>query len=461
MYDRKKDFCEQFGVVYTRGCEIDEKFDEEGKIIPEWEDRPIKGLDRKVRVLMDAQQYQMDTARQVREGGEDVYETFNIIVRRNAKENNFKSVLQSIRDVMSKQVSMPEWLHDVFLGYGNPAAASYRNMPDRVATLDFKDTFLSWEHLCSSFPEHTLELAGGAAAPAAPSAAKAKAKAKKTPSKKKRKTAAGAVSAGEEAATAAGAAPPPLYRLTFPKDLSDKNITVTPYMQPNRGPGVVIKKNAVPFTPVQTEAIRSGLNHGLTMVVGPPGTGKTDVAVQIVSNLYHSFPEQRTLIVTHANQALNDIFSKIMVRDIDERYLLRLGHGEKNLDTDKKFDVRGRVDFMLGQRLKQLAAVEHLGKSLGLADDVGYTCETAAHFNLFHIKSRWTAYVGELEEQPDKAVAELFPFSAFFADVPQPLFKGVRADDIEIAVRDLSLTIADRATPPHHVHVHTLSPHGS
>lgn len=37
-------------------------------------------------------------------------------------------------------------------------------------------------------------------------------------------------------------------------------------------------------------------------VVGPPGTGKTDVAVQIISNLYHNFPEQRTLIVTHSNQ---------------------------------------------------------------------------------------------------------------------------------------------------------------
>src|SRR4029434_4846292 len=37
-------------------------------------------------------------------------------------------------------------------------------------------------------------------------------------------------------------------------------------------------------------------------VVGPPGTGKTDVAVQIISNIYHNFPEQRTLIVTHCNQ---------------------------------------------------------------------------------------------------------------------------------------------------------------
>lgn len=34
------------------------------------------------------------------------------------------------------------------------------------------------------------------------------------------------------------------------------------------------KKNKVRFTTVQMEAIRSGMNPGLTMVVGPPGTGE-------------------------------------------------------------------------------------------------------------------------------------------------------------------------------------------
>ena len=63
-----------------------------------------------------------------------------------------------------------------------------------------------------------------------------------------------------------------------------------------------ITRNSIPFTPTQTEAIRAGMQPGLTMVVGPPGTGKTDVAVQIISNIYHNFPEQRTLIVTHSNQ---------------------------------------------------------------------------------------------------------------------------------------------------------------
>ena len=50
------------------------------------------------------------------------------------------------------------------------------------------------------------------------------------------------------------------------------------------------------------EAIKSGVNPGLTMVVGPPGTGKTDTAVQIMHVLYHNFPEQRTLLIAHSNQ---------------------------------------------------------------------------------------------------------------------------------------------------------------
>src|SRR5580698_9873682 len=90
-------------------------------------------------------------------------------------------------------------------------------------------------------------------------------------------------------------------------------------------------------TPPQIEAIKSGMQPGLTMVVGPPGTGKTDVAVQIISNLYHNFPEQRTLIVTHSNQALNQLFEKIMGLDVDERHLLRLGHGQEALETEKNF----------------------------------------------------------------------------------------------------------------------------
>ena len=41
--------------------------------------------------------------------------------------------------------------------------------------------------------------------------------------------------------------------------------------------------------------------------------------------------------MTHSNQALNQLFEKIMALDIDERHLLRLGHGEEELQTEKDF----------------------------------------------------------------------------------------------------------------------------
>ena len=98
--------------------------------------------------------------------------------------------------------------------------------------------------------------------------------------------------------------------------------------------GAETRKNAVRFTPAQIEAIKSGMEPGLTMVVGPPGTGKTDVAVQVIANIYHNWPEERTLIITHSNQALNQLFEKIIALDVDERHLLRLGHGEEALEVN-------------------------------------------------------------------------------------------------------------------------------
>ena len=55
----------------------------------------------------------------------------------------------------------------------------------------------------------------------------------------------------------------------------------------------------------QVEAIICGIQPGLTMVVGPPSIGKTDTVVQILNVVYHNCPSQRTLIITHSNQAFS------------------------------------------------------------------------------------------------------------------------------------------------------------
>lgn len=73
------------------------------------------------------------------------------------QENNFKAVLESIRDLMNEETIIPDWLTNIFLGYGDPAGAQYQNIvkedPEAfISTVDFKDTFLDKDHLIQSFP---------------------------------------------------------------------------------------------------------------------------------------------------------------------------------------------------------------------------------------------------------------------------------------------------------------------
>ena len=43
-------------------------------------------------------------------------------------------------------------------------------------------------------------------------------------------------------------------------------------------------------------------------------------------------------------QALNQLFEKIMALDIDERHLLRMGHGEEELETEKDYSRSVRLE---------------------------------------------------------------------------------------------------------------------
>jgi intron-binding protein aquarius len=401
-------FPEQFGVHAVRGCEVMEVVDEENNVLKDIEvegGKQRSGNLRIARVRLDAAQYQLDMSTSAQSSS--VYDSFNLLMRRKPKENNFKAVLETIRDLMNTRCVVPDWLHDVFLGYGDPGASIATN---KIPTIDFNDTFLNVDHLVASFPGHKFQFT--------------------TEDRDK-------------------LVPP--FRITFPSpsDVNGENdksqdkdqnkpLVVEPYVPPNPGPYPYNKpkQNQIPFTPIQVEAIRSGINEGLTMVVGPPGTGKTDVAVQIISCLYHNFPEQRILLVTHSNQALNQLFEKIMALNINERHLLRLGHGEKTLETEKDFSKFGRVNYMLALRLQHLAEVERLAATLNLSSDVAYTCETAAHFFRFHVLARWEEFLSNLEDtdkQPD-TIANTFPFLKFFENAPQPLFKCLSfEEDMEIA----------------------------
>ena len=91
QFDWSKPFVPQVGLAYVRGCEIEGMLDEEGRVIEEGpEPKPqLSGKNRTFRMWMDTNQYQQDMS-DVVSGKEDVYETFNILMRRKPKENNFK-----------------------------------------------------------------------------------------------------------------------------------------------------------------------------------------------------------------------------------------------------------------------------------------------------------------------------------------------------------------------------------
>ncbi|KAK4406328.1 RNA helicase aquarius [Sesamum angolense] len=391
---------QKLGLQCVRGCEIIEIRDEEGTLMNDFTGRikrdewkPPKGELRTVTVALDTAQYHMDVCDIAEKGADDVYGTFNILMRRKPKENNFKAILESIRDLMNETCIVPDWLHDIFLGYGNPSAAQWTNMPDLIEKVDFKDTFLDAAHVKESFPNYQVRFIN---------------------------------SDGTE-----NLQPCSPFRIKFPKNLEGKvhalpaNVTSTKssedascmeddhsdklellveaYVPPD--PGHIPKINQsrtqldlplhrtimilmVKGVHTKVEAIISGIQPGLTMVVGPPGTGKTDTAVQILNVLYHNCPSQRTLIITHSNQALNDLFEKIMERDVPARYLLRLGQGEQELATDLDFSRQGRVNAMLVRRLELLSEVERLARSLQLPED------------------------------------DRFPFKEFFSNTPKPIFTG-------------------------------------
>ena len=469
----------RYGLAYIRGAEVVEVRDAAGRLMNDFtgrvrrEDGPVRpaGTARTLALALDPAQYQADMeamagAAAAGRPAEDLYGTFNLVLRRSAKENNFKAVLECVRDLVveagggagpgAAASTLPAWLSDVILGYGDPGAAAWTALPrvvadgaaapapgsGHLAAVDFGDTFLDPAHVGASFPGYALRwvTADGAAWPQ-----------------------------GE-------ALPPPPYRLTFPASAFAAGggagggeatpghgcagrargggegapvLTVAPHPAPAHPgpypPPPDAPANRVRFTPTQVAAITAAVQPGLTLVVGPPGTGKTDTAVQAIRLLSSNRPAARTLLVTHSNAALNDLFAKLVAAGMPASRLLRLGAGEAELESGGvDFSRAGRVNAALARRLQLLAEVERLARHAGVSPPGGvvvtgtggegdgpspssapasYTCETAAHLWLLHVLAPWEKFSAGLagaRASPagltPALVRNTFPFAAYFAD---------------------------------------------
>ncbi|KXS09989.1 P-loop containing nucleoside triphosphate hydrolase protein [Gonapodya prolifera JEL478] len=449
--------------------------------------RKVSGVNRTYRVLLDPIKFADDRIRHptpVDDPTQTFHSTYNLIVRRKPAENNFKPLLETIRDlVLQGGAGVPRWLQDVYLGYGDVKEVGGFGVEDPIRVVEVAERLGEWKALQTWGEEKGWRI---------------------VPKVDNLKTSAQAQN-GHELLS-------PPYVLSFPPSLftgqrtssnnpnhlpftpaaikaipsigelderdwqekgskakakqkkerqgksesSGSEVVVRRYKETNMGPFPEDKrrKNTLQFTPTQIDAILSGIRPGLTLIVGPPGTGKTDVAVQVISSLYHNFPSEQILLVTHSNQALNNLFEKIAQSDIDPRHLLRLGHGEEEIEVQGDWSKYGRVNAFLDKRLRLLAEVEKLKDSLGIPGDYHGTCETAGYFFLFHILTRWDPYwskvknvvqevrrskSGDEQNLVTKArtlVTETFPFITYFTTALQrPLFTAEMTLDevVEVA----------------------------
>lgn len=143
------------GIVHLRAAEIVQILDENGRSIREPDTLQTNGSlqrprIRRLLVNLDAQAFVAD-ARAKEAGKKDVYDSINLIIRRHQRENNFNKILQTIKSLTLSDAVLPSWLQEVYLGFGDPASASFDRLTNRLKTIDFRDTFIDWQHVIDSF----------------------------------------------------------------------------------------------------------------------------------------------------------------------------------------------------------------------------------------------------------------------------------------------------------------------
>jgi intron-binding protein aquarius len=398
-------------IAHLRAAEVVQILDENSRPLRDSHLAQINGFpprsrQRRLLVNLDSGAFKSDSDRTAK-GKPDIYQAINVIVRRKGRENNFKPILRTMQHLIASETQLPSWFQEVFLGYGDPTSANYTQLPEKILTLDFRDTFLDWEHLHISFPGKTIRSGPLDSQIFEPPYVLEPFVAEQVPSRP--------------------ANPKKRRRDQMESTLRPvSTLRVSTYRTPNMGPYPVDapKTNKIRFTPAQVEAIMSGAQPGLSVIVGPPGTGKTDVATQIINLLYHNFPQERILLVAHSNQALNQLFQKIIALDIDGRHLLRLGHGEEELESEASYSKFGRVESFLENRQGLLNEVDRLAASIHAPGAHGSSCETAEYFNQVHILPAWAHYwdMVRMPSATRESVTDSFPFHEYFSMASQPLF---------------------------------------
>lgn len=402
-------FPEEYGILYVRGGSLVSIHDERGVELTA-EHPNGKGRVRQLVVALDGVQYKRDLEQQTMEA----YEQANLLIRSHDGRVYEKvlEILQSRMAVIEDPVeeeehalcvdqsrTLPAWLYDLFLGYEHPSLADYRAIAKQkgLSIIDFP-------------LYHTLN--NGVEAMDAFRTAE--------------KNIVFQDVASKEVISAAQEAYPPFK---YSENLFNGEITIYAHKQEASKVSTHLC-----YTPNQVKAIVNGMGEGLTLISGPPGTGKTTIATQLISNLYHSIPRtEKILILTQSNTALFDIHHTLLSLDKGMRPEEVVQLTQSDDPTEIETNVKGRVDWLLEHRVSLLQQVNSLIEWLWATNDAGdmkevaasasYSCENAMYFYQFHVQpllqlkqsqdtSRLTACFEQNHQRSPASQSELEEFAA-------------------------------------------------
>ncbi|CAM1298106.1 Uncharacterised protein g2027 [Pycnogonum litorale] len=99
--------------------------------------------------------------------------------------------------------------------------------------------------------------------------------------------------------------------------------------EPRLGPWQPSTSNFYELNPVQQDAVRRTNTQSITLIRGPPGTGKTRTASVIVQEWLNLDPDEKILVCAQTNEAVNNLAVKMIEIGIQKADMIRIGVREK------------------------------------------------------------------------------------------------------------------------------------
>ena len=129
----------------------------------------------------------------------------------------------------------------------------------------------------------------------------------------------------------------------------------------------------------QMKAVYAALNQRLTLIHGPPGTGKTHVACAIIQEHLARTKNQPVLVVAETNMAVDNLCEKLLSRDIR---VIRIGNLEHISHHVRAISVDGQIEKKRIQEGKdkkrsQFPSKTEIKPILKAAQVVAATCTSA------------------------------------------------------------------------------------